>query len=377
MAGDGLDPEDCARLVRYVGILIAASLAIGAPHALYPDPHAAALQLSNPSPRRLLRHQLSRWAPIPAVLAVPALVIALGAPAPRWGLAAEGALAVLALGLYVLVRAAALGPRSRAWERAETGGWYRTLNASAPPVRFLVPDPLVPGLLLTGEVFLVGGVVAIAGQGGGTAAGLAASGIVLAVAAGLAARQIGAFDRAFWTTHGVWADAFRQAAGPASGREPLGYDAVYWAPHAVRPAVWAGLVSLDRRFPLGRIAVALLALIVAVHAAGATAGVRLAALALYVVGMNGAVALTASDALVPGPLAHRLGGAGRWTLARALMNVRWLPPLVFTVAVLAGVTESVEAGSVVVWALVDLGVAALSAGLVTLFARTRFRRASA
>ena len=291
----------------------------------------------------------------------------------------EGVLGVLALGLYALARIATLGPRVRAWERGEAGAGYRRTKAQAAEVSTLplleVPDALVPGLLLTGEVLLVGGALAIAGEQFGV--GLAASGVVLVAAVGVLARHLGAFDRAFWTTHGVWADAFRQAAGPASGREPLGYGAVYWAPHAVRPAVWAGLVSLDRRFPLGRVAVALLALVVGVHVSGASDGVRLAALALYVVVMNGAVVLTATEAVVPEALAARLGGGARWALTRVLMNVRWLPPLAFTLAVLAWVGEDVEVMDILVWSAVDLCGAAVSAGLVTLVSRTRFRRAVA
>lgn len=374
-AGDGMDGEGRARLVRYVGILISAGLAIGAPHALYPDPHATALQLSNTAPRRLLHHQVMRWAPILLLLAVPALVMALGIADPQWTLAAEGALAVLALGLYVLARTASIGPRALAWERSEAGGWYRALYTRMPPVRFLVPDPLVPGLLLTGEVFLMGGALAIAGQQFGV--GLGASAVLLAVSAGLLARKLGVFDHAFWATHGVLADAFRASAGPASGREPVQYGAIYWAPHAIRPAVWAGLMSLDRRFPLGRMAVVLLALVVGVHAADTEAGVRLAALVLYVIGLNGAVALAATEAVLPEPLTYRLGGAVRWTLVRFLMSVRWLPPLALTLAFLAWVMDSVEVKEILMWSVVDLVAAALSAGIVTLLSRARLRRAVA
>ncbi|MEM7786531.1 MAG: hypothetical protein AAF594_02270 [Bacteroidota bacterium] len=377
LAGDGLDDAGRDRLVRYLGILISATIAIAAPHVLYPDPRARALQLSNPAPRRLLRYLLGRWMPLPAVLAVPALVIALGTGAPRWALALEGAGAVLALSLYAFARTAPIGPRVLAWERLEAGGWYRALYTWSPPIRFLVPDPYVPQLLLTGEVFLLGGIVAIAGQGGGTGAGLVASGVLAGLAVVLLLRQAGAFDRAFWTTHGVWADAFRPGAGPASGREPIAYGSIYWAPGAIRPSVWAGLRSLDRRLPLGRVAVGLLAIVVAVHAMEAPAGVRLAALGLYVVGMNAAVALTASEAVLPGAFAVRLGGVARWTAARALMNLRWLPPLAITLALLAWVTEVVSLADVAVWSGIDLAVAVLTAILVTVLSHVRTRRAVA
>lgn len=381
-AGTGLDLTDRARLVRYVGILIAAALAIGAPHLLYPDPHARRLQLSNPVPSRLLRHQLGRWAPVLVVLSVPAVVLALGGDGPlslRASLAAEGALAAVGIGLYVLARVARLGPRSVAWERGEAGEGYRRLRERGQEVStaplLAVPDALVPGLLLTAEVLAVGSGVAIAGQASGLSGwGLAGAGALVVLAAGLLTRQRAGFDRAFWTTNGVWSDAFRSAGGPGGGREPLGYTAVYWAPRAIRPAVWAGLVSLDRRLPLGRIAWVGLGLVVAVYAVGAPLGAWAAGLLLWVVVVNGAVALTATDALVPAVLAHRLHGVAGWTLARFLMNVRWLPPLAVTLAGLAWLTDGVDGGDVGGWLAVDLTVAALSALIVTLVARTHSRR---
>ena len=372
-AGDGLGAAERGRLVRYVGVLVSAALAIGAPHVLFPDPHVRALQLSNPPPLALLRRQWTRWLPVPALAAVPALVIGLGGGAV--GLAVEGLASVLAVGAFAFVRTVGLGPRVQAWERLEAGGWYRAVYTWAPPVRFLVPDPLVPGLLVTGEVFLAGSAVSIAGQAGGAGWGAAAAVVLAAIAAALTARQLPTFDRAFWTTNGVWADAFRQSDA-ADARAPLAYDSVYWAPPGVRPSVWAGLVSLDRQVPLGRLAAVGLALIATVHVTGASEGVRLAALVLYVTVVNGGVALTAADEAFPGARMHRLGGAARWTAARFLMNVRWLPPLVAVGLLLVWLTD-LAWGRLAVWVLVDLAGAALVAFLVTLVARYRFRRSLA
>lgn len=381
-AGAGLDLEARARLIRYVGILTAAALAVGAPYLLYPNPRAGQLQLSNPTPARLLRHQLGRWLPVVALLAVPAVVLGVGGDGPlnlRAALAAEGALAACGLGLYVLARTSGLGPRSRAWERGEAGRRFQEADAwakkhsTASPV--VVPAALMPGLLLTAEVFLVGSAVAVVGQASGRSGwGVAGAVALVAVAAVLLLRQRRTFDRLFWTTNGVWTDSFQASAGPDAGREPLSYTAVYWAPAAVRPAVWAGLVSLDRRLPLGRVAAVGLVLVAAVHLAEAPAGVRVAVLLLWMVGVNGAVALTADDALVPGALAHRLHGAAGWALARFLMNVRWLPPLVGVLALLAWLTRDVVWSDVIWWTGIYTAVAALCALAVTAAARVRFRR---
>lgn len=373
LASDGADAAERARLVRYVGILVSAALAIGVQHALYPSPHARRLQLANPDGPRLLALQLGRWLPVPLVLAVPAVVLAGG----DWLLAVEGAVGVVALGVYALARANRLGARVEAWERGEAGGWYPALQRVHPGLRFVVPDPLVPGLLLTGEIFLVGSVLSIAGRALGTGLGALVAPLALAAwAAVLVARQRGAFDRAFWASHGVWADAFRQVE-TGDGREPVAYDAVYWAPSSLRPAVWAGLVALDRRFPLGRVAAVALAIVAIVHLADAGPGVEAATLALTVLGLNGAIALAVGPDVAPPARVWRLGGVGKWTAVRALMNARWLVPLVVVLLAMVWLTADVTFGYVALWAVVDIAVAVLSAGLVTVASHLRFRRAVA
>ncbi|WP_412061398.1 hypothetical protein [Rubrivirga sp. IMCC45206] len=375
LASDGADAAERARLVRYVGILVSAALAIGAQHALYPSPHARRLQLGNPDGARLLALQLGRWLPVPLVLAVPALVLAGGDAL----LAIEGMVGVVALGLYAFARASRLGERVEAWERGEAGVWYQAMQRTIPATRgvFVVPDALVPGLLLTGEVFLVGSVLSIAGRALGTGwAALGAPAALAGLALVLVARQRGAFDRAFWASHGVWADAFRQVEN-GDGREPVAYDAVYWAPPSLRPAVWAGLVALDRRFPLGRVAAVALAIVAIVHLADAGPGVEAATLALTVLGLNGAIALAVGPDVAPPARVWRLGGIGKWTAVRALMNARWLVPLVVVLLAMVWLTDDVSFAYVGVWASVDIAIAVLSAGLVTVASHLRFRRAVA
>lgn len=373
-AADGLDAEGRARLVRYVGILISAAFAIGMPHLLYPDPAAERLQLANPGAGRLLRRQVARVAPALAVLSLPALAVALGGAG--WAVAVEGVLAVWAVGLYALARSAPLGLRSLAWERGEAGGWYRTLRRRAPALQFQVPDPLVPGLLVTGDVFLLGSTLAIYGQAVGAGWGIAGPVTALGLAGLALGRQAEGFDRAFWVTNGVLTDAFRTTETGDGERGAVTYDAVYWAPPRLRPAVWASLVSMDRRLPLGRLAVGGLAFVAAVAFAGAPGRVFAAAVLLWTVAVNGAVALTARPALVPSALAYRLHGGAGWSAVRFLANVRWLPLLVAVLALLAWLTD-LTAGAIVEWSVVYIAVAVVSAVGVTVLSRSAFRRAVA
>jgi hypothetical protein len=372
-AAHGLAPDERAHLVHYLLVLIAAVLGIGAPHALFPDPRVSWLQLANPSASRLLLRQAGRWLPLALLPAAPLVTVAAGAGA---ALAAQAVLAPLAVGLFALAQTVALGERMRAWRDGRAGGWYRALYRTAPPYRFAVPDELVPGLLATAEVFLAGAVVAVLGR----ASNLAPWGVLPALGLlGLAAARLAAlgrtYDRAFYTTHGAWADAFHATAGPLAGRAPLAAEAVYWAPARLRPSVWAGLVSLDRRLPLGRAVAVGLAGVAAVEASGAAVGVRDAAILLLLAGTALPVALTVR--LLPPVRAERLHGPAGWSAARTLMGLRWLPPLALGLGLVAAFSSRFDQLDVLGWSGVYVALVALVAVSVSFASALRLRRATA
>ena len=364
---------DAERTARVVVLVSGAAFAVGAPHRLFPDPHRALGQLANLRPSALLRLRLGRWVPIPLAVAVMPAALALRA-GDAW-LALETALAVVAVGLYAFARYAPIGERSGRWERLEAGHAYRWTSRWIPVLRFQVPDPLVPGLLLTAEVLLVGAAVGTLGRAlGGTPWAVAPAAALAALSTVLILRLRPRFDVHAYASDAVWADAFRATPGAAEGRPAVGYDAVYWAPPALRPAVWAGLVSLDRRFPLGRIVAAALALVVVTVWTGAPAGVRGAALALTVAAATAPLLLTASDEILPGALAARLRGVAAWTAARWLMAVRWLPPVALTLALCAFFSDAVTAREAAAWVGGHLVTALLVALAVTLVQRARTAR---
>ena len=370
-AADGLGAAETARLARVSGIGATAVLAVAAQHALFPDPRARAVQLANLGPTALLRRLAGRWAPLTVLATVPGVVVGWG----DWRLVIEAVALALAVGACAFERVAGLGERVRAWERADGGGWYRALYGWAPTLRFQVPDPLVPGLLTTGGIFLAGSAVAVAGQAGGALAATGVAAVLVVVALVRAVRLRRSADRAYWSSHAVWSDAFRQTDA-ADARDALAHDAVYWAPAALRPTVWAGLVGLDRRLPLGRVAAVLLAVVSGAHLAGASPGVRWASVGLYVVALVAPVALTASDALVPATRAVWIGGPFRWTAVRSLMALRWLPPLVVIGLGMVWLAE-VPLSEVVAWTGAYAAVAVAGATLVTVVSHIRLRRAFA
>lgn len=378
-AGEGVEVEARARPVRVLVLLVSAVLAVGAPYVLLPDPDLQRLQWSNPGARRLLFRCVGRWLPVLGVLAVIPFAFAFRG-GDTWMLAVEGTLASLGVGVYAFARTLPLGARIRRWEQGQSSLWYRSLRrraetvSTAPPLA--VPDSLVPPLLLTAEVFLAGSLVAIAGQAAQGASVFVAPSVLLALAVVLVVRQSGGFDRTYWTSNGVWTDAL-YTVGPDRGRERLPYAAVYWAPERVRPAVWAGLLSLDRRLPLGRLAATGLVLIALVHAVGAPGAVRSAVLLAWTVAINASVGLAAADASLPASLALRLRGVGAWTWTRFLMNLRWLPPFALTLTLIAWWTDSLPWAGAALWVGVYLAVAVLSAWSVSAATLLRARRSLA
>ena len=368
-ASDGLAPDARGTFVRRFGIWIAFGLGIATPHVLLPDPALRLLQLANPTGRRLYVHQLARWLPIPLALCVPAIVIALQVPIDV-ALLAEGVLATLAVGLFALDRYARVGARSWDWQDGRSGRWLKTLIRRAPVFRLFVPYGLVPSLGVTLQVALFGSALAIAGRAF-EAQGWPIAPALAAVLVGLAFAMRRPFATDFYATNGFWAETFRSATG-AEERAPAPFSAVYWVPRPLKPSVWALLVSLDRRLPLGRFVLVGIAIVAGLAVSGAPAGVVGAALVALVVAKNAAVALAASDELVPSPWSLSVQSAARWFGARAFVNLRWLP-LVAVAAVLAGIVGD-RPGSLGVWIALDLALSLLAAALVTLAAEARVAR---
>lgn len=367
-ASDGI--EDRASFVRRLGIWIAFGLGIATPHVLLPDPHFRLLQLANPTGRRLYRHQLERWLPILLPLTVPAIVVSARPPVDG-ALMAEGVLATLVVGLLAFDAYARVGARSWDWQDDRRGGWLKGFIQKAPLFRLFVPYGLVPGLALTLWIPLAGSMLAIAGQASSVQGWPMAPGLLVLLAL-LALWMRRPFAADFYATNGFWAETFRSALGTEEERAPAPFTAVYWVPAPLKPSVWALLVSLDRRLPLGRFIVVGLAVVVGLAMAGAPTGVLGAALAVLILAKNAAVALTASAAVLPRPWSLSVQSAMRWFGARVFVNLRWT--LLIAVAVVLVLWLGDPPGSLLVWIGLDGLASVTAAALVTLAAESHVSR---
>ncbi|MEO0557109.1 MAG: hypothetical protein AAF170_02880 [Bacteroidota bacterium] len=367
-ASDGV--EDRADFVWRFTIWVAFGLGIATPHILLPDPHLRLLQLANPTGQRLYRHQLERWIPIVLALGVPSIVVA-ARPPVDWALMAESVGATLAIGLLAFDAYARVGSRSWDWQDDRRGGWLKSFIKKAPLFRLFVPYGLVPGLALTLWIALAGSVLAIAGRVS-TAQDWPLWPVLIGAFLLLGLRARRPFDADFYATNGFWAETFRAALGTEEEREPASFDAVYWVPAPLKPSVWALLVSLDRRLPLGRFILVGLVVVVGLAASGAPSGVQAAALALLILAKNAAVALTASASVLPRPWSLSVQSAVRWFGARVFVNLRWT--LLIAVGALLVTWLGDPPGSLLIWIGADVGVSVIAAALVTLAAESQVVR---
>lgn len=357
-------------LLRYA-FVAAGVFAVAPPHVLLPDRRLGLLPLLNPPPGALLARQGRAWGFVVGAFLVPPVLIAVqhGAPA---SVLATSLLAVAAVGLDAFGHYAAIGPASQAWQEGRRGSAYRELVQREPRASLQVPPGLVPSVLASARVFAVGAAALLVAAALGPWGWLAPAAL-LAWAAARLARQAPRFDHLFYSTNALYAELLR-ASGAREGREPVRAEAVYWAPRALRPHVWAGLVQLDRRLPLGRLVALAVLVLWGLRAQGASAGAVGAYLAVVLLLKNGAVGLLASEALAPPAFQLALQRPAGWALTRAFVSLRWTLPLALALLALVIFDPAFSLAQALLWVGMDVLAAFLLAALVTNAAEARYRR---
>ena len=383
LLGAGAELEARVKLLRYASLFGAGVCAVALPHVLLPDRRASFLQLLNPPPPALLAYQLRRWSGVLLLLALPLVVLAFYDPG-AWGqdLAAkalhlaESLLLVGGAGGYSFAVYAALGARSQAWQEGRAGGWYRAVKGNA-PLGFAVPDGLAPALFATQRIF----VVAVLVMAAGAYTGAAAPALALAPGAGLMVwagvkllRLRAAYDRHFYATNAFYSDVFSGGGVRGAARAPVAYEAVYWTPRRLRPAVWASLVQLDRRLPLGRFVALGHAFLWLLFFQNASGGVIAAYLLLFAALKNGACALLATRPLAPRAFQLTTQLAARWALTRFFVNLRWTLPLLLSLLTVAFFDGGFSYAAALLWTGLDAALALGAAVLVAALAEGAYRR---
>ena len=373
-----LDTEGSLRtiLLRYAFAAVGA-FAVAPPHLLLPDRAVGLLHLVNPRPRDLFIRQALPWALAVVAFLIPPLVLALGRDDALLPLL-DVALVVLGVGVYAFAHYTEIGAVSQAWQEGRAGGWYHRLREVAPQIWLNVPLGLIPSVLASARVFAVGAGVTLAtaalANAGHAGGGWIPPAALLALSSLRLARRVPHWDRAFYQTNALYAEVLAAGGPRATERTPVPVESVYWAPVSLRPHVWAGLVQLDRRLPLGRLFALGIVVVWVMMLRGTSAEILAATLALGLVAKNGAVSLLTTPRLAPRAFDLALQRESGWTATRFLINVRWTLPLALALGLAAYLSDTFPYAEAAFWIGFDLVLAFLTAWIATYAAEGRYRR---
>lgn len=357
---------------RYV-LLALGVVAVTPTHALLPDAAVPWLVRLNRAPGALLKRAGWRWASVGVGVLVP---LGVWASAPLAAL--EAGLLLLAAALYAFRDTMTLGPVSQAWQEGRRGARYRALVARDPRFSLGVPDGLVPGTLASARVYGVGLAFAAAAIAAGAVFGVVGGVLAAAALAGWQALRVArlapTFDRAFYHSSALFQELLFRPNRALGERPPLGYDAVYWVPARWRPHVWAGLVQLDRRLPVGRLVVLSGLVFWSILALGVSEAVVTGFLVTMLALRNASIARHALPDVAPPILHVALLRPAEWIAVRTAMNLRWLLPTALILSIPALLTAALSWGDVLRWLALDAGLAFTTALLTTYAAEFRHRR---
>ena len=378
-AAASVDADSISYWFRVATIAGGAVVSIALPHLLFPYPRFQALLMAPPTKYGLLMRPLRRASGLLFVVLVPPLVLAARAPVGAEIMPVLAVSLAVLVGVWVVAVAGAvrLGGRSQAWQEGHAGDWYRRAGEHM-TMPALVPDGAMPMLFLTTGVFLLTVTGVVAGE---VAARALAPGWVvpalMMLAAGIAIWRIfPRVDAELFRSQAFFSELYRMYGGLRHDVRPaVSYDAVYWAPHRLRPAVWAMLVQFDRRLPLGRLIAAAHVLIWLMAFSADSGRTLIAPLLLVSILKNAAPWLLAADSVPTIHLAlHRPAG---WTFIRVFASIRWTLPWTLSLAGLALFTGVVSWMGVLVWTLIDIALAFALAFAITITAEGRRLRVHA
>ncbi len=372
MAQAGTSPSEA--LLRYTLVALIAT-SIAPTHVLLPDPSVPWLVRTNPSPGRLLARTLSRFLPSVTALILPAIAMGwiLGGVLP----AITAVLLIVAASGYAFHHVLAIGPISQAWQEGTRGETYRRIIARSPNASFQVPHGLVPPMLASIRIFLVGtAMVFVVGvvQLPSVLAGLIGAGILVSAFGWRIHRSSLSFDRALYQSSALFTELLHSPTMRAGSRDPISIEAVYWVPKRWRAHAWAGLLQLDRRVPMGRLFVLSAILFWGMIAAGASPTTISFFLLAAIVGRSAATVRHRRADMSPPAFTLAWQGPADWIATRFWMGTRWTLPFILVLSLTAMFSGILSWEAVLLWTVVDIVVAGISAIFATLTTEYAHRR---
>ena len=382
------DVEDLAarkKILAYCSLFATAVYATSLPNALIPDRFRRIHQLLNTTPEQLFAAKLRRWLPVVCVLCLPPMVIAFYDPVQGAAdLAAKGLhlvnnlVIILTMGYYSLAHYFSVGPAAQAWREGTAGKKLDRFFEFAPPLKPPIPRGLMPALTATSHVFIAGTLPVVAAlkvdQVFGAGYILLPSLLFLLLAVYKIRRVQRTFDRYYYQTNAFYDEVFSRGAVHLGERDPIAYDAVYWVPKPWKAHAWAGLVQLDRLFPIGRFLAVALALYVIVSIQNPPGSlVNTIVLSVIICTKNMTVYLLTLPRLAPDFIEATFQSKANWSVTRFFINIRWTLPLGVFLCGVAWLSRSFTYQVAAGWIVLDVGLAFLFAWSIT-FATFKYQR---
>lgn len=371
-------PAERQHIMRIWSLCGAAIMAVVTPHLLFPQPDFRRHLLVVPRRDAIFAEQFVRGSILLVITLIPCVVAA----ASGGAVVAATSASVLLTGIWLMAvsRYIRLGASSQGWQEGTRGGWYRKAHQymSVPPA---IPDGAMPLMLATTGLFAAAIVAVLlwaALRSSGDGVTLLPSLAVLTAGIVDVSRLRRRADAEIFHTQAFFDELLRMYGGVRTAeQEALSYGTIYWAPRRYRPAIWATLVQMDRRVPLGRLVAAghffLWVLMWNQGYGPAVVGYLL----MFALAKNMAPALIARQDAAP-PSFHRLmQSVPDWVWTRTFVCLRWTLPWALSLGVISVFADSFPIAYVLLWTAVDAACAVGASILITILTEQRHRRALA
>jgi len=311
----------------------AALIAFITPYLLYPDPYAVILQLGNYSAGKLFLHLLRRTAPIWAGSLMLIAVISFGdLSGPFDQLATKafyfiyGVTFFSSLFLFSICRYSRSGLRSQYWKESEKGRDVRRKMGEY--FKYPLDQGSIPSFINTVLVGTVGMLGVPAGAALYGAFGLGYEllpGLFLLLLAVLSVKKLWKhFVQNYYATHAFFSEFFGETAADRDESSEVQPNQLWWAPDSLRPHVWALLLQLDRKFPLGRVLAVGHILIWLLSYRDPGDRLMISAWLFFALFHHVAIVMSTADEFAPVWFSKWIGSPANWVMVRVWIQLRWI-----------------------------------------------------
>ncbi len=330
------------------------------PHVLFPDSNFAAIQLLNFSPGQIISYQIRNQRFLLITILISYLIIAFFDPGgwdheiiQKTTILFDGILflaGIFSLSYYLYAR---VGIESQAWQEGLKGAKVRDFQKETGSVQ------VSPGSLPTFQTTII---ITLAGMLSVVFGAYVSElihfriewlpGIFLIIIGfSLIRKNASVFDRFFYQTHAFYSDFLSDSSGSETANRTATYQSIYWVPERWKPSAWAGIVQIDRYFPMGRIVFLGHFILWLLFYFGSAPFIRNSYLFLFVLLQNTSIYLLLNKRIGPVSWNYRIQKPTDWVLTRFFIQIRWLLPFILSLTLLVTFTDSFNFMDLMAWSI--------------------------